>query len=192
MSTLIQNAQVLTAGTGQGRLSQYYGLADTTQTTVVAASSMNLSTPYVIPAGEASYAGAAYELSCAGQGQWGSTQQALTFAMYLGGGTFGSGSAVAATAFSASSNFSWGLVMKLTCADGVSAWWCDLYGTVSLQNSIVPGVAASNSVALASTNSGAHLAAVTSPVTVAVQAKWASVTGTPTITNYWTTFRKVA
>jgi hypothetical protein len=192
VSNQILAGQVLTAGTGQGQLSQYYGLADTTQTTVTAAASTALSSAYVIPAGEANYAGVAYELECGGQGTWGSTQQALTFAMYIGG-TFGSGATAAAASLSISATFSWIARMKLICSDGTSSWWAGMWATVQQNtNNVLPGTAADNSVPLISTNSAARTASTASSITVEIQAKWASTTGSPTLTNYWTTFRKTA
>ena len=73
-SSLIAAGQDLTAGQGQGQLSQYYGYADASSTTVAATSSTDLSTVYTIPAGEP-YAGAAYyELTCGGFGTWGAAR----------------------------------------------------------------------------------------------------------------------
>jgi hypothetical protein len=194
MGALIQAGQDLVAGTGPGQLNQYYGLADTTQTTVTAAAFANLSTPYVIPAGEP-YADAAYELSIAGAGVWGGTQQELFFSMYLNG-TFGLTTAVAAAALSASAVFTFSMRFSFTCADGISEWWGDLLGNViQVASGVNPGTAANNGIPLAGTNSSSaspRIAAVSAPVTAAIQAKWNATTGAPTITNYKTTFRKVA
>lgn len=190
---LIYAGQVLQAGEGQGQLSQYYGYADTAQTTVTAASLANLSTVYSIPAGEP-YADAAYELRCAGYGTWGSTQQALTISPYLGSGTItGTARVIASTAFSASAAFHWAAVIEITCTDGVSGWQGSMTAAVAqTANAILPGTAADNSVALAGATSSAYTAAVSSALSVCMQAKWNSATGGPTITCVRTSFRKVA
>lgn len=193
MSTLIQAGQLLVAGTGQAQLNEYYGLADTNQTTITAASFGNLSNVYTIPANEANYADVAYELTCSGQGTWGSTQQQLYLSMAMNGTQFGSGSYVAAAALSASATFTWRMTFRLTCSDGISSWWCDMDGIVQQNsNPVLPGTAADNAIPLVSSNSAAHTAAISSNITVAVQAKWAATTGAPTITCYKTQFRKVA
>jgi hypothetical protein len=188
---IIYSGQDLAATTAQGGLNQYYGLADTASNTFTSATQGNLCSAYTIPAGEA-YANAAYELSCAGFGTWGSTQQPLAFQMYLGT-AFGSAPAIAATAFAASNAFNWSLTMRLTCADGISAWWGDLAGAVvSGGATLLPGTAADNVVPVVAVNSGSHTAAVSSALTAVIQAKWGSATGAPTMTTTKTTWRKVA
>lgn len=190
MGTLIQAGQDLVAGTGPGQLNQYYGFADTGSNTFTSATQGNLCTAYTIPAGEA-YAGAAYEMSCAGFGTWGSTQQTLAFQMLLGatlvGTAFGSLSTIPATQLSASSAFNWSLVMRLTCADGVSAWWGDILGAV-----VSGGATMTSTIPVVAVNSGSHTAAVSSALTAVIQAKWGSATGAPTLTTTKTTWRKVA
>lgn len=189
--TLIVPGQPLQAGAEPGQLNERYGFADTSPTVVVSASLVALSTPYVIPAGEA-YAGAAYRLSCAGYGVWGSTQQSLSFQTFLGAG-FGSAPTVGSVALSASANFAYSLVMMLTCTDGVSQWWGDLLGAVVADTvNLNPGTASTNAIPIAGVNSGAHTAAVSGALTAAVYAKWNSATGAPTITNAKTTWEKVA
>jgi hypothetical protein len=190
MGAQIQAGQILVAGTGPGQLNQYYAFADTTSTTVTAASFANLSTPYVIPAGEADYAGVAYELCCAGVGTQGSTQQTLSFVMYIGGG-LAYEPELATTVLSANQSFNYSICLKLTCGDGVSAWSADLLGTlVNSSTTLLPGTAGQQAVALAS--AGPHTAAVSSAITVAIQCKWGSTTGAPTITNQKTTWRKIS
>jgi hypothetical protein len=192
MGTLIQAGQLLVAGTQPGDLNQYYGFADANSTTVTAASFANLSSQYNIPAGEADTADVAYELACGGSGTWGSTQQALTFQPVLGSG-FGSGGVAAAAALAASAGFTWGAVLTAVCSDGVSGWWATL--KIWLQetaNAVNPGTAADNAFPLVVSNTSVHSAATNANIAVAVQCKWASATGTPTITNNWTTFRKIS
>jgi hypothetical protein len=193
LSNNILAGQALTAGQGQGQLSEYYGLADVNSTTVTAAASTNLSTPYTIPAGEP-YAGAAYELHCAGFGVWGSTQQNLTLAPFLGSGTVGSPTrVVAAAAFSISATFQWAVTLEFTCGDGVSAWQVSLSGSiVETAAALNPGAAGTNAIALAGATTTAYTAAVSSALPAALRAQWASATGAPTITCVRTTFRKVA
>ena len=192
MGAQIQAGQILVAGTGQGQLSQYYGLADTTSSTFTSATQGNLCTPYIIPAGEADYAGAAYEMSCAGSGTWGSTQQTLAFGMYLGG-AFGTTPNVAAAALNASEAFQYSILMRLTCTDGVSEWWGELLGAVvNAATTLNPGTTANNAIPVAGVNTGVHLAAISGALTAVIQAKWGSATGAPTVTNNKTTWRKVA
>lgn len=191
-SPIIYAGQTLAAGQGQGQLSQYYGYADTNSNTFTSATQGNLCTAYVIPAGEADYAGAAYELRCAGTGTQGSTQQTLLFEMFLGS-AFGSIPTLGAVDFSAGQTFTYSLVMSLTCSDGISGWWGDLLGAVvESSTTIIPGTSGQQGVPIAAANSGVHTAAVSGALTAVIQAKWASATGAPTITNNKTTFRKVA
>jgi hypothetical protein len=192
-SILIPAGGTLTAGQGQGQLSQYYGYADTNSTTVTAASAAtNLSTLYTIPAGEP-YAGASYQLSAAGYGTWGSTQQQLTLWPYLDATLTGPGRPIAATAFAVSAAFQWSALVEMTCVDGVSAWQVSWLGSiVQTANAIAPGTAADNAVPLAGATTSSVTAAVSSAITVALQAKWASTTGAPTLTCVRTNFRKVA
>lgn len=192
MGDLILPGQVPPATAAAGGLNQYYGFADTSTTTVTAASAANLSSVYTIPAGEA-YTDAAYELKCGGTGTWGSTQQQLTLAMALNGTSFGSGGAghVAATALAASASFFWSATYELTCVDGVSSWNCMLTAIVGEgTNAANPGTATTNTIPLVVMLN--HTATVSSAITVAVQALWASTTGAPTITNSMTRFRKTA
>src|SRR6266700_653620 len=159
MSAQIQAGQALIASTGQGGLNQYYGLADVTPATVTQAALTNLCTPYVIPAGEA-YAGAAYEMSAAGNGVWGSTVQSLQFSMYLGG-ALGTAPTVGASLFNASQTFQWSLTMRLTCADGVNQWWAEIVGNlVNSSSTLLPGTAANNACPIAGINTGVRFAAV--------------------------------
>jgi hypothetical protein len=191
-SPLIAAGQDLQAGQGEGQLSQYYGYADTTQTTVTAAAAADLSTLYTIPAGEP-YADSAYELTCGGFGTWGSTQQTLTLAPLLGSGAVPIGRVIAAAAFSASAVFNWAVTVEMICSDGVSSWQVSFLGAVvETANALAPGTASTNAVPFAGATSSAYTAAVSSAVPVAFQAHWASTTGASTITCVRTTFRKVA
>ena len=193
MGVLILAGQALQAGEGQGQLSQYYGYADGNQTTVTAAASTALSTVYTIPAGEP-YTNSAYELTCAGFGTWGSTQQALTLSPFLGAATItGTARVVAATALAISAAFHWSVTIGITCTDGVSGWQGSMIGTVAeTASALNPGTAATNSVPFAGATSASYTAAVSSALTVALKAQWATTTGAPTITCVRTTFRKVA
>ena len=193
-SPLIAAGQVLQAGQGQAQLSQYYGYADTAQTTVTAASSVSLSTVYTIPANEP-YAGAAYELSCGGYGTWASSgPQALTLSPFLGSGTItGTARVIAAATFSTSAAFQWSVTIGITCTDGVSGWQASWRGAVAeTANALNPGTAADNSVALAGATTASYTASVSSALSVSLRAQWASTTGGPTLTNVRTVFRKVA
>jgi hypothetical protein len=172
-------------------LNSYYGQADAVQSVVTAAAFTNLSSLYTIPAGEPQ-AGSVYELTCAGYGTQGSTQQQLSFQM-LHGTTLAQTVTIGTGVFSASQAFQWSLTFRMVCADGVSAWWCSLGGSVAESSAALStGASGQESVAIAAVNTSVHAAAVSSAISVAVQAKWNSTTGSPTITNNLTTFRKIA
>lgn len=194
MGTNIFAGQTLVAGQQPGQLNQYYGMADTVQTTVNVATLAVLSSLYTIPAGEASYAGAAYELECGGYGtQASGTGLSLTFAMSMNGTTFGGSPTIGGAAITPSQTFRWKLKYTMVCADGVSGWWATLDGSVAESGTnLVPGGSGSQSIAIADSNTGLHAASVGSPISVSIQCKWSATTGSPTITNILTTFRKVA
>jgi hypothetical protein len=190
MGTLIVAGNDLTPGL----LNQYYGFADTTLTTVTATSTQHLSSVYTIPAGEPSV-GSAYELWCGGSGQWGSTQQALTMGFYLNSTQVGVGVTIAAAAFAANANFRWTACMRVACAStgGGGTWLGSMEGIVTqTSNSLLPGTAADNTVPFADGDVSAITAATNANITAAIQAFWASATGSPTISNRWTIFRKVS
>lgn len=192
MGLLIPAGTIPPASAAAGGLNQYYGFADTTTTTVTAAAAANLSSVYTIPAGEA-YTGAAYELQCGGSGTWGSTQQQLTLAMAMNGTSFGSGGSgkVAASALSASAAFYWTARYTLVCVDGTSSWIGRMEALVAEQSSPAnPGTAGTNTIGV--NNVLSHTATVSSSITVALQAFWASTTGAPTLTNLMTTWRKIS
>jgi hypothetical protein len=192
-SPLILAGQDLQAGQQQAQLNQYYGYADTAQTTVLATTLTNLSSMYTIPAGEA-YAGASYELECSGFGtQASSGGPTLTFAMTTGGGAFGGQPVIGGANFSASQPFRYWLKFKLVCQDGVSAWWCSLAGNVAVSGTnLLPGTGGAQAIAVADANTGVRTQPVSSAISVAIQAKWSSAANGPTVTNTLTTFRKVA
>jgi hypothetical protein len=182
MGELIQPGMLLVGGQQPGQLNQYYGFADANTTTVTAASYGNLSSQYVIPAGEADYAGAAYELSCGGRGTQGSTAELARFAFLLGGGQLAA--ATVPSSFAGTSvTFAWTATLKAVCADGVSSWWGSVAVEIDSATESYTGVAS---------NSSAWTAAVSSAIPVALQAEWGATTGAPTITCSWTTWKKVA
>jgi hypothetical protein len=192
MGALIQAGQTPAATSAAGGLNQYYGYADAVQTTVTAASLANLSSVYTIPAGEA-YAGAAYCLRCGGLGTWGSSAQNLGLAAVLDGTTIHTTVQVASAVFNTSVSFLWSAQIDLVCADGISQWFGSLKAWGQQNTGAVNiGTVASNAFVLTDSNSSAATAAVSSAVTVALQAKWASTTGSPTLTTYWTKFCKDA
>ena len=192
MGALVQAGQILVAGTGPGQLNQYYGFADTTPTTVNTATQSNLCTPYIIPAGEA-YTNAAYEMTAEGYGtQASGSAVTIGFQMYLAT-AFGTLANVAAGALNAAETFQWSLIMKLTCADGVSAWEGGLLGSlVNSTTTLNPGTTANNAIPIASVNTGSHLASVSGALTAVIQVKLGSASGGPTITTTKTTWKKTA
>jgi hypothetical protein len=192
MGALIQAGQLLVAGTGPGQLNQYYGFADANQTVFTAATFGNVSTPYVIPAGEADYADVSYQLDCGGYGVQGSTQQQLYFSMYAGS-QLGSQPWVAAATLSVSQAFRWWMRMILTCSDGSDSWWGTLEGgVVESGQATNPGTAGQQACAMADANTAVHLVSTSSAITCAIQAKWNATTGAPTMTNVRTRWAKIA
>lgn len=189
MGDLITAGQDLTPAV----LNQYYGYADSTQTTVTADSLSNLSTAYTIPENEPQ-AGTVYELECGGNGTWGSSSPPqLIFAFCLNGNAVGYNPSVAGAAFSASANFRWSAKARFVCTDGVQHWTGTLTVTLNQNaNPVNPGTAADNSVALTDSSVTGINESVSSAITAAIQCNWAATTGSPTITNQWTTFKKVS
>lgn len=174
-------------------LNRIYGQADTTSHTITGTSFASASSVYTITASDAQ-AGTAYRLTCWGNGTWGSTQQVLTAAVALASTQIGITPAIAATAFAASAAFDFRFEARLVCVSpGASATWIAEVGGVVTEsaNALLPGTAASNTVPF----TGCTHSAVTQDSTVdnvfAIQAKWASATGSPTLTVRATMFERV-
>lgn len=174
-------------------LNRIYGQADTTSHTVNNTTYANLSTAYSIPAGDA-LVGTAYRLTTFGNGTWGSTQQALTVSATLAGTNIGTAPAIASTAFSASAVFDFEFSIKIVCVStGTTGTWIASItgGANETTNPVLPGTAADNTATLF----GCTHSAVTQNTTIAnswaIQAKWASATGSPTLACLATIFEKV-
>lgn len=189
MGTLIVAGNDLTAGL----LNQYYGMADTTTTTVTAAATTTLSTAYTVPSGEP-VVGSTYRLSCGGYGQEGSTSQQLTWIFYFGSAV-GSSPTIGSNNWANLATFRYFAWFEITCTStGAGAtWWGSMGGCMTqTNNNVIVGTAANNTVPFADANATAHTAATTGSITAQIQVAWGSVTGGPTITNQYTTFRKIA
>lgn len=174
-------------------LNRIYGNADANAHTANTAAYLDLSSVYQVPASDAQV-GTAYRLTTFGNGTWGSTQQALTLTVALAGTAIGTAPVIASTAFSASAAFDfWAETVLICVSTGSSGTWvASLKGNVSeTANPLAPGTASTNSAGF----TGCTHAAVTQDTTVAnnfsVQAKWASTTGSPTLTCRGTLFEKV-
>jgi hypothetical protein len=190
MGVLILAGQSLTASL----LNQYYGYSDANSTTVTQATLTGLSTSYTIPGGEP-VIGSAYELACGGAGTWGSTQQPLTMSFGLNSNGIGLDRTIANTAFAASAVFRWAARFAVTCVStGAGGTWIGaLSGDLTETGSnINPGTAATNTVSWADAGNAATTVSTLAAIAVLLKAAWGSTTGAPTITNRWTTFRKVA
>jgi hypothetical protein len=174
---------------------QYYGYADTTATTVTAASQTVLATPYTIPANEP-LVGSAYQVHFGGTGVWGSTQQLIGFTFVIQGVTVvNTINAIANTAFSASAGFRYTgygeFVFQATGASG--AVLASLFYTLTeTANNVNPGTASTNTVSVADSNSVASTIDTTAAIAVNVKCGWGGTTGAPTISNRHTIFRKIA
>lgn len=175
-------------------INRQYTLADSSLTTVTAATAGNLSSVYTILASDAGQ-GTCYRLTCSGTGTWGSTQQKLTLNMALAGTSIGTTPAIAAAAFSASAAFAWKLVLEIMCTSTGAAgtWGADLAGVFTqTASNILPGTAADNTVPLAGCTTSDVTQDTTIANTLAVQAAWASVTGSPAISCNRTKFERLA
>jgi hypothetical protein len=194
MGILIQAGQILDTSTSEG-LNQYYGYADTGQTSVVGTGPANLSTVYTIPANEPQ-AGSAYEMICGGSGTWGSTAQSLTLSLYLQGTVICANVTISNAVFNVNAGFRWRLTADWVCsATGSSGKFFGGYSAVLTQtaNQVVPGTAADNTVPVADGNAiGVTIDTTASTMFAVVKAGFASNTGSPTISNFRTMFRKVA
>jgi len=183
-------------------LNQYYGFADTTFTTVTAATQTQLSTSYSIAANEPS-AGSAYTVDFGGNGTWGATQQTLVFGLSIGGVALLASVTIGAQAFSASAAFRFAGVARFAWNQvGASGnVLADIMGnlTQTANNVAPPGTytqgnfQSANSIGFADANTAAS-ATINSTVSTAVfvTCAWGSTTGAPTLTNRKTIFRKVA
>jgi hypothetical protein len=185
----ISAGQKLTAAV----LNHAYAIADTSVTTVTAASASNLSTVYVIPANDMAV-GVAYRLSCGGDGTQGSTRQNMTFAAGLAGASVGFQPVIDATALAVSALFRWEAEILLipVTTGGAATLHTRIKGCVTQSaNNIIPGTAANNSIPFG----GHSLAATAGDTTVAnnfaVRFLWASTTGGPTITCRSTLFERL-
>ena len=155
-----------------------------TVNTVTAASFSNL-TNFTIASGDVS-TGSVYKITAWGNGVWGSTAQALTMELTLGGTQIAEVS-IGAGAFSASAVFTWEAELYITPHGlGASATWDGMLRlTVTQQANAATGLtAAANSV----TVEGNPLAPVGPISTLTSQvfelaAMWAATTGAPTITK---------
>lgn len=174
-------------------LNRIYGTADSNAHTINNTTFADLSSVYQVPASDAQ-SGTAYRIRTFGNGVQGSTQQILTFSTALAGTQIGTTPAIASTALAASAAFDFDVEALLVCVTTGSSgtWVASVRGTITQSaNGILPGTAADNTISFA----GCTHTAVTQDTTLAnnfsVQAKWASATGSPTLTSRATLFEKV-
>lgn len=174
-----------------GLLNRIYGDGDTTSHVVSAASYADLSTVRTIVAGDADV-GTAYRITSVGTAAWGGTQQALSLAIALHAAT-GTGVTIANTAFSTSAALHWRISALITCSatSASGSYLTNLQGSINqIASNIAPGTAGTNSVPFSVTQSAVS-ADTTADMTFSIQAKWASTTGTPSITCLGTLFERV-
>lgn len=191
MGAPILAGSALIAGAETGQLGQYYGLADTIQTTVTNTGLQSLSSIYTIPANEA-YAGAAYELLCGGTAIWGTASEHLELTAQLNTTPLHITVIINDSCFASGSTQVWNAWLRLVCADGVSEWlgsWGIIINQVA--NNIIPGTAANNTVPAGDSAPSAVTALTSAPITVAMMASWSGAS-TAAIYNDWTMFRKVS
>ena len=193
MGTNILAGGSLIATTAPGGLNQYYGAADANQTTVSGTALSALSSVYTIPAGEAAHAGVAYELLCGGTINWGTASEHLQLAGYFDGATIHTTVTINDSVFASGSTQVWDAHFRMVCADGVSQWqgsW--RFSANQVANNIVPGTAADNTVTAGDSAPSAVTAAVSSSIAMGLRAAWTGTSGSPSIINDWTVFRKIA
>lgn len=160
------------------------GPAAVSSTTVTAASFTNIASG-TVAANDAAI-GSVYRLAMFGHGTWGSTQQALSLQAQIGGSTIGSTQVVDAAVFAISAAFRWSAECLLVCVTtGVGGTWAAGWTFTATQtaNNVIPGTAANNTVPVASGTSSAKIADTTIGEAYALQVKWATTTGAPTITQ---------
>jgi len=161
------------------------GPADFTPHTVTQATLTQLSKVFAVPANDAQ-TGTVYRLTAAGTAVWGSTQQALTFALSAFGVANFASLPIGATEFTASLALQWRLVAEVAVQAGGNP------GTILGGMSAGVAVSGANELTQVNTNQSAggfasfNAANATANTqvnaNVTLQAKWAATTGAPTIT----------
>lgn len=170
-------------------LNRIYGQADTTATTVTAASQTRISSGYTIPANDAQ-AGTAYRISCWGTGTQGSTVQTLAFrANYAGGGGFNA--CTIANSFAGVSHpFRWNAEATLVIPSAGTTIKPSLMlrgiiaDTNSSPNSFTPFCSEFDDTNGTTLNT-------TVAWTLQIECAWGATTGAPTITCKGTLFERV-
>lgn len=183
------NSSLFLLGTaGPARKFQGTELPSTNTVTVTQAAFTNLSN-VTITTGN-TQVGDTYRFHVTGYGTWGSTQQALTFQARFGAAAsnvVGTPVTIAATALAASAAFFWSVTVTLIClTTGMGATWIVLLeGCIDqVANALLPGTAADGTIPFV-TGSGSSDVTLDSTVNeiFGLSAKWASTTGTPTISK---------
>lgn len=174
-------------------INRMYGTGDSVQHTVNGTTLADLSSVYTIPASDA-LAGTAYRLTAMGNGQWGSTAQALSFSAALAETDVGIAPTLASGVLSTSATFDWEAILVIWCVtSGTSGTWLTKISGIVTQNtnSITPATAADNTIPFTGCTHSAVTQNTTEANALSIQAKWGSTTGTPEITCLSTLFEKV-
>ncbi len=159
-------------------------LADMTQYTVTQAAATQASKIWSIPASDAEV-GATYEFGASGSGVWGSTQQALTFALFIQG-TSHIVTTVPATTFAINALFHWMFWVRFYCVStGTFATW---YPEHTLKLSPANQQTAWD---ITETLTALYTQSSLASQTVELETNWAAVTGAPTMTTVANWFRRV-
>src|SRR5216684_129244 len=161
-------------------------LADMTQYTATTATPTQASAIWSIPAADAVLPGATYEFWASGSGTWGSTQQALTFGLYIQG-TQHIVTTIPATTFAINSIFHWMFWVRFYCVvTGSSATWYPEHRLLA------SGANQQTAWDITETLTTLYTQSSLASQTVELQASWASVTGAPTVTTVANWFRRAA
>ena len=191
MGTLIAAGNDLTPA----RLNQYYGKADTSATTVTAATQTRLTSSYSVPANEPTAGESAYEILFGGDITWGSTIQSLQFTLTLQAVNVCANVTIASGAFSVSAHLRFtgraSLVFDSTGVSGLAQGGY-LVSISEIANPVTPGAAGTNTLGVSDYSTAGATIDTTSDMPMIMKCAWNATTGGPTISNRSTVFRKVA
>lgn len=192
------NAALIDPGGIQSPNSAYAGwipismAANTSTFTVTQSTPTALSNTYTINASDAKV-GTVYRLTVAGTGTWGSTQQALGFKILALGASIGS-LTVGSIQYPISTPFYWEVVGKLVIVSTGSSG--SAIGSLSGQTAIsnaneASGTGAQGTQGIVGVTSSPATVNTTTSGTIVLQGNWASTTGAPTISSFYSILERL-
>jgi hypothetical protein len=159
--------------------------ADNSTITVTQATPTAASAAYSIPANDAQV-DTVYELWCGGNGTWGSTQQALMPDIAIDGAAISGSPVLDATTFNISEAFNWEFTCKIIIGTTGSGGTYKYQLKLSLSSN---AHATQNGYTMIRRGGGLTLNTTISH-TLGLMLSWASTTGAPTITNFFSEFQR--